>query len=286
VLTVVVTVAINMIGGSPRDVQVPDVAGQSSADAIAALQNRGFKTRTQQKPDSTVAPDHVINTDPKGNDTVSAGAEITINVSTGPEQREVPDVSGLSYSDAVRKLTSVGFGKFTQQPKASTPEQKGKVVGTNPPANQTSAITNEITIYVGSGPETKDVPDVRGQATDSAQQVLKVSGFPNSVPVPIDGTEAAGSVVGTNPPAGQPVPVDTVIQIQVSRGNQFIMPDVRGMFWDAAEPRLRALGWTGELDKGADVPNSGRPFAAVVTQSPSPGSPVTFGQRITLSFAS
>ena len=64
VLTVVVTIAINMIGGAPRDVQVPDVKGQASADAIAALQNAGFKTRTQQKPDSTVPPDHVINTDP------------------------------------------------------------------------------------------------------------------------------------------------------------------------------------------------------------------------------
>ena len=48
VLTVVVTIAINMIGGAPRDVQVPDVKGQASADAIAALQNAGFKTRTQQ----------------------------------------------------------------------------------------------------------------------------------------------------------------------------------------------------------------------------------------------
>ena len=70
VLTVVVTIAINMIGGDPRDVQVPDVKGQASADAIAALQNAGFKTRTQQKPDSTVPPDHVINTDPDADTSV------------------------------------------------------------------------------------------------------------------------------------------------------------------------------------------------------------------------
>ncbi|WP_155728702.1 PASTA domain-containing protein, partial [Mycobacterium avium] len=91
-------------GGGARDVQVPDVRGQVSADAIAALQNRGFKTRTLQKPDSAIPPDHVIGTDPGANASVSAGDEITINVSTGPEQREVPDVSSLSYSDAVTKL--------------------------------------------------------------------------------------------------------------------------------------------------------------------------------------
>ena len=37
-------------------------------------------------------PEHVINTDPAANTSVGAGDEITINVSTGPEQREVPDV--------------------------------------------------------------------------------------------------------------------------------------------------------------------------------------------------
>ena len=114
VLTIVVVIAFNTFGGSTRDVQVPDVRGQVSADAVAALQNHGFKTRTLQKPDSTIAPDHVISTDPAANASVSAGDEITINVSTGPEQREVPDVSSLSYTDAVSKLKGAGFSKFKQ----------------------------------------------------------------------------------------------------------------------------------------------------------------------------
>ncbi len=145
------------------------------------------------------------------------------------------------------------------------------MLGTIPPANQTSAITNEITIVVGSGPESRPVPDVTGQTVESAQQILTAYGFTKSVPVDVDSPEAAGQVVGTNPPAGQTVPLDTVIQMQVSRGNQFIMPDLRGQFWTDAEPRLRALGWTGVLDKGADVQNSGQRTNAVVTQSPSPG---------------
>ena len=63
-------------------------------------------------------------------------------------------------------------------------------------------------------------------------------------------------------------------------------PDLRGQFWTDAEPRLRALGWTGVLDKGADIPNSGQRTNAVVTQSPSPGTGVNYGSRITLNFAS
>ncbi len=72
---------------SSHDVQVPDVTGQSSADAIAALQNLGLVTHTQQEPDSSVPPGHVINTDPKANTTVGKGSAVTVNVSTGPEQR-------------------------------------------------------------------------------------------------------------------------------------------------------------------------------------------------------
>ena len=284
VLTVVVVIAFNTFGGNTRDIQVPDVRGQVSADAIAALQNRGFKTRTQQQPDSTIPPDHVINTDPGANASVGAGDVITINVSTGPEQREVPDVSSMSYADAVNKLKAAGFTKFKQANSPSTPELLGKVIGTNPPANQTSAITNVIIIIVGSGPETKQVPDVAGQPIDVAQKNLTVYGFTKFSQSSVDSPRPAGEVIGTNPPKGQTVPVDSVIELQVSKGNQFLMPDVSGMFWTDAEPRLRALGWTGVLDKGPDVDAGGSQHNRVVYQNPPAGVGVNRDGIITLKF--
>lgn len=286
ILTVVVTVAINMVSGSPRNVQVPDVRGQAAADAIATLQNKGFKIRTQPKSDNTIAPDKVIGTDPPANSMASAGDEITINVSYGPEQREVPDCTGLSYGDCVQKLKAAGFGKYKQTESASTPEQKDKVLSTIPPANQTSAITNEITVVVGNGPQTAAVPVIAGQTTDVAGQILTASGFLKFIQVPVDSTEPSGQVVGSTPAAGEIVPQDTVIQMQVSKANQFVMPDLKGQFWIDAEPNLRSLGWTGPFIKAPDVQNSGQRSNAVVTQSPAPGTPVNFGATITLSFAS
>ncbi|BBX10826.1 Stk1 family PASTA domain-containing Ser/Thr kinase [Mycolicibacterium aichiense] len=287
ILTVVVTIGINMVSGNPRNLQVPDVRGQAQQDAVVALQNKGFKIRSQQKADNTIPPGSVISTDPPANSMAAAGDEITINVSYGPEQREIPDCSAsLSYGECVQKLKDAGFTKFKQVNSPSTPDQKDKVLSTVPPANQTSAITNEITVVVGNGPQTAEVPVVAGQTVDVAQQILTASGFLKTLPVPTDGTEPSGQVVGTDPPNGQTVPQDTVIQIKVSKGNQFVMPDLRGMFWTDASQRLAALGWTGILDKGADVQNSGQKSAAVVTQSPAPGTPVKFSDPITLSFAS
>jgi serine/threonine-protein kinase len=286
ILTVVVTLVINVTGSKPRSLQVPDVRGQLSADAIAALQNKGFKVRSQQKPDNTVPPDHVINTAPAGSSMVDAGDEITLNVSTGPEQREIPDVASLSYADAVKKLTAAGFGKFKQGEAPSPPDLKDKVLSTLPPANQTSAITNEITIVVGTGPVTREVPDVSGQTVDQATKNLNTVGFTTILTASVDSSRPAGEVIGVEPAVGNPAAVDSPVTLKVSKGNQFVMPNLVGQFWVDAEPNLRALGWTGVLVKGPDVPNSGQRNNAVVTQSPAPGGGVNFDGSITLAFAS
>jgi serine/threonine-protein kinase len=286
ILTVVVTLVINLAGGEPRSIQIPDVRGQVSADAIADLQNKGFKVRTQQKPDSTVPPDHAIGTDPAGASTVAAGDEITLNVSTGPEQREIPSVAGLSYADAVKRLSAAGFGKFKQSDAPSTPEQKDKVLNTVPPANQTSAITNEITIVVGSGPVTREVPDVTGQIAELATRNLNTVGFPTILTAPVDSPQPAGEVIAVDPAPGTSAPLDSQITLKVSKGNQFVMPNLTGQFWVDAEQNLRGLGWTGVLVKGPDTPNSGQRTNAVVAQLPAPGSGVDFTGSITLSFAS
>ncbi len=286
ILTVVVTLVINVAGSKPRTISVPDVRGQLSADAIAALQNKGFKVRTQQKPDSVVPPDRVISTAPAGSSMVDAGDEITLNVSTGPEQREVPDVASLSYADAVKKLTAAGFGKFKQAEAPSAPDQKNKVLSTVPPANQTSAITNEITIVVGTGPLTREVPDVTGQSVDQATRNLNTVGFQTILTAPTDSTRPAGEVVGVDPAVGNSAALDAPVTLKVSKGNQFVMPNLVGQFWVDAEPNLRALGWTGVLVKGADVPNSGQRANAVVTQSPAAGAGVNVDASIMLAFAS
>ena len=102
-------------------------------------------------------------------------------------------MASLSYADAVKKLNDAGFGRFKQSPSPSTPELKDRVVGTIPPANQTSAITNEITIIVGSGPESqtgsrREGPDRRVGAADPQRERVHEIGArrsrqPGSLPV-------------------------------------------------------------------------------------------------------
>ena len=286
VLTVVVTIAINMIGGETRDVQVPDVRGQVSADAIAALQNRGFRTAPSRSPTPRAArPRHRHR--PAANSSVAAGDEITINVSTGPEQREVPDVANLSYAEAVRRSSPTRGSASSSRPRRRRrPNRRTRCCAPcrRPTRPRRSPTRSRSSSAAGRRPPR--CPTVVGQTVEVARQILTASGFTKTVPVEVDSTATGGQVIGTDPAAGQTVPLDTVIQLQVSRGNQFVMPDLSGQFWTDAEPRLRALGWTGVLDKGGDVQNSGQRTNAVVTQSPAAGTAVNFDCRITLSFAS
>ena len=122
---------------------------------------------------------------------------------------------------------------------------KDKVLGTNPPANQTSAITNEITIVVGIGPGQQarsrcQGPDVRRRQAEPQRVTASRRSSRSRWTAPVPRVRWSAPI----PPAGQTVPLDTVIQLQVSRGNQFMMPDLTGQFWVDAEPLL-ARRWAG-----------------------------------------
>ena len=103
--------------------------------------------------------------------------------------------------------------------------------------------------------------------------------------VQVDSTQPKGQVLGTVPQTGEITALDAPIQVQVSLGNQYLMPDLRGQFWTDAEPLLLSLGWQRDWTKLANAQNSGYPSNAVATQSPAPGTPVKFSDPITLSFA-
>ncbi len=158
-LAVMVTVAVTVTSGGPGDSALPDVGGQPLPDAITLLDNRGLITRVQEKVHPTVPADHVIDTEPAADTAVGPGDEITINVSTGPAPkppdaalRVVPDVSSLTYAEAIRVLLGAGFLQFQQASLPSSPELKDRVLGTNPFANRTVESTAKITVVMGSGP--------------------------------------------------------------------------------------------------------------------------------------
>jgi serine/threonine protein kinase/beta-lactam-binding protein with PASTA domain len=286
-LTVVVTVGVNAFGNRSHAVRVPDVHGQAQQDAIAALQNRGFKIRGPvQKSDPSVPIGQVINTDPGANTALAGGDEITINVSSGPQQRQVPICSNLTVNDCKHRLADAGFDHPKQSPTASPTVPQNLVIATVPAAGQITPVTNDITIQVSTGPETQRVPDVSGQTVDQATTNLKTAGFQIILNGPVDSTLPIGQVASTDPPAGTDLSVKSAITLKVSLGNQVQMPNLTGMTYLEVVPFLQGLGLLGHLLNGGDVPGSDDNRNRVVRQDPPTGTAVNRDATITLNYGS
>jgi eukaryotic-like serine/threonine-protein kinase len=288
VLTVVITVTIKAVGTRSHAVRVPDVDGQVQQDAVATLQNLGFKIRGPvPRPDPVVPVGHVIDTVPGAHTALAGGDEITVNVSSGPappEQHAVPGCSNLTLADCVRRLADVGFTRPKPLPASSAVVPQNVVIATDPAAGQISAVNNTITVVVSTGPEARRVPDVSGQTVAQATTNLRTAGFSIILTGPVDSLLPSGQVISTDPPAGTNLSVRSAVMMRVSRNNQFLMPNLIGMTYLDVVPLLEGLGYVGALLNGGDVPGPDDARNRVVKQEPPAGAAVNRDGVITLNY--
>jgi len=96
-------------GDEPLD--VPDVRGRPQSDAEQALRDAGFTSvvSSEQRFDGQVPAGSVVAQDPGGGQKLAAGGTVTIVISQGAENVEVPNVIGDRKDKAIEKLEDKGF---------------------------------------------------------------------------------------------------------------------------------------------------------------------------------
>ncbi|GIU86005.1 MAG: putative serine/threonine-protein kinase [Acidimicrobiia bacterium] len=119
------------VSTGPEPVAVPDVVGRSAADATARLREAGFEVDQRSEASTTVPAGDVIRTDPPAGELVAPRSLVTIFVSTGNPQVEVPDVRGETEASARARLEADGFTVATIEG-PSTPGNAGRVIGQDP----------------------------------------------------------------------------------------------------------------------------------------------------------
>ncbi|MDO0915615.1 Stk1 family PASTA domain-containing Ser/Thr kinase [Streptomyces sp. DT2A-34] len=101
-------VALTVSKGSPVD--VPDVTGESLADAKAELAEAGLKVKVASaRVNSDFDAGQVARQSPTDGRQAAEGDTVTLTLSKGPEMIEVPDVVGDSVDDARAELEAAGF---------------------------------------------------------------------------------------------------------------------------------------------------------------------------------
>jgi serine/threonine-protein kinase len=208
-------VTIHVSSGAPT-VEMPRVVGMQEADARALLSGQGFTNiTTQQRADEDIAEGEVIEQIPTEGSQVSVDAAITLVVSTGPADREVPNVEGLTVAEASNILGQAGF-EVDQQSEPSDTVDEGTVIRTDPPKGSVQPKGTRVTIFVSSGPQLVSVPTVVGLSQEDATDMLEAAGFVVAVEEQAVEDEGQVGIVQTQSPgADEEAPEGSTVTITV-----------------------------------------------------------------------
>ena len=191
---------------------IPNVIGATEADATNSLQAAGYKVNVSYGHSSTVAAGQVISQSPDSSQKGQAGDTITISVSQGPDEIDMPNVVGSTKDAAVAELQSKGFTVTINE--EDKPEAAGTVVGQNPVAGTKLSSGSAVIIAISTGQVQITAPDVRGMDPATAVATLQAAGFKGEMKQePREGDY--GKVVSTTLIPGTQYPSNTDITIYV-----------------------------------------------------------------------
>jgi serine/threonine-protein kinase len=201
-----------------------------------------------------------------------------------PSDGKVPNVVGLTFEDASRRLDAAGFRHKLGETRYHVTAPKRTVLGQTPPPGSVEAHGAEIVLDVSAGQRTATVPNVVGLTQQQAQVTLENAGFDVGDVTQQRGNAARGLVLAMSPGAGQTLPIPSSVALVVSGGPAtVVVPDLLGLTLPEARSTLDQLGLTlapARVDSAAlEPPNT------VTGQTPNGGNSVPAGSvvRVTIS---
>jgi beta-lactam-binding protein with PASTA domain len=108
-----VSISVSQGPAPPQNATVPNVIGQTEAEAVATLQEAGYDVAITSTYSELVPPDVVGAQAPLGGNITEPGITVAIVVSDGPRPAEdfviVPDLRGMSLEEATAALEELGL---------------------------------------------------------------------------------------------------------------------------------------------------------------------------------
>ena len=201
------TVAL-VVSKGVKPVYVPDVVSQTLGDAQHAIGERQLKLVVSERdPNDEIAPDIVTSQNPPPGSALDPGSTVSVVVSSGPPQIDVPDVEGRLANDAAGVLQGAGLRTNVEYlVDGSAPA--GTVMKQDPekPANLKKGSSVTLDVAVPGA-----IPDVVGKSLADATTELQNSGYKVGNTAYVQ-EGADGTVARTEPVAGTSLrPGETVL---------------------------------------------------------------------------
>lgn len=155
-----------------------------------------------------------------------------------------PDVVGQTFDEATATLAAEGLAIEATAEQYSETIPAGSVLTTDPGPGEGIAASGTVGVVVSLGAERYAVPDVRGSTPKEATEAIVSAGLASGGRVEaFDDQVPTGQVASTDPPMGEPVPVDTPVDLIVSKGPEPVeLADITGKKQAVAIKRLEEAG--------------------------------------------
>jgi serine/threonine-protein kinase len=268
--------------GGASSIALPNLIGQTSSDAEAALDKLGLRYAIVPVASDAVAAGSVVKQDPDASTKIAGGGTVQLYVSTGLPTVSLMDVRHYSIDDAERylrnaKLVPQIVGKYDPSP-------RGTVLAQNPAEGASLPIHSRVELVVSKGPQPVSVPDVVSMTVEDAttalaQRHLKlvVSERDPNDQIPAD------TIVSQNTQPGTGVDPNSEIDVTVSSGPPVIVvPDVGGHVVDDASTSIANAGLQPNIEYVVDQSS---PLGTVMKQSPDAGTSLKKGESVTIDVA-
>ena len=237
---------------SNEDVVVPDLHNKTLLEAEKLLSSASLKIVVDDEIyDDEIAKDHIISQLPKADSKVKEGREITVVVSLGSSETEVPDLKGKTEQEARIALENAELVLGTVTMVTDSSQPLGVVVYQSQEVGTTVKAGSTVDVMVNdpsAEPEvaTTTVPQLQGRTLEEALRMLEQAKLVSGTVSQASSTEYANNyVISQQAAAGSSVSEGTAVSFTVSTGPgpqksaqyELIIPNdgtVRVMLTDAA----------------------------------------------------
>src|SRR5829696_3379271 len=208
-------ISVTVVG--KRVASVPGVVGSERAAAEQKLEDAGFEVEVDEQNSSFQEEGKVIDQNPEAGALPEAGSSVTITVGTGPSSVAVPQLYGNTPAQARSILEEAHLTLGDKSSEYNGDVAEGSIFFQDPSEAERVEPGTAVDVTVSLGVEPVEVPEVYGLSVAQAQATLSDVGL-NSNPVEIEGDEAAGTALSTDPAVGATLDPGSTVTLYFSAG--------------------------------------------------------------------
>jgi serine/threonine protein kinase len=270
--------------GSATSLTIPDVTNRTQAEASQILLDLGLTPIPNAVINDAVGDDIVYAQDPPATATGRQGDVVTITFNPAKQLQTVPPIQGLSVESATQLLAPLGLQLVIFEVRNDPLVPLNQIITQEPLANEQVRSGSPISVVVSGGTGGSNIPNIEGQVSSAAEQLLKSSPYNFVVTITAEPstTVEKGRAIRTDPAIGTPLPAGSPIALIVSSGSPtVVVPDVTGKTEGEAQTAINAAGLITEI-KYQNVPAGDVNDGRVISQSREAQSAVAPGTKVTL----